>query len=294
MQVALSYTSLGVASAELDKRIAAADRMDTRRDDEQKDHREWTVGADHRLVRMEFIELCLDVLWDVPLEHLRQAASNYQAAIKAVRDEASLRWKRAADRVDSFARTFVVPAYIITLVFMLNLNLDDGKYAWIPGNNTLENFTSACLPPRSVGADGVCRYSPEEQYQGIYAAFLTPSGLGNSLVAPSLILGYGLGYLFLYRVAVCKHIVKPKIKDVAATNRRATIDLFGATIDVTSVAAAFGLAEAPSPVSPAAVSLDDSAKSSGDADGRWPDGPVAKPSGTGRASGSAPPAGFDL
>ena len=38
---------------------------------------------------MEFIELCIDVLWDVPLEHLRLAATNHQAAIKAVRDRGS-------------------------------------------------------------------------------------------------------------------------------------------------------------------------------------------------------------
>ena len=85
MRIALSYTSLSQTSAHIDKRITSADRMDTRRDDGKKETPGYTAGRDHRLVRMEFIELCIDVLWDVPFEQLRAAVANHQAAVKAVR-----------------------------------------------------------------------------------------------------------------------------------------------------------------------------------------------------------------
>ena len=231
MQVALSYTSLSHSSAHIDKRITSADRMDTRRDDGKKETPGYTAGRDHRLVRMEFIELCIDVLWDVPFEQLRAAAANHQAAVKAVREEMLQRWKRAADRVDVFARTYIVPAYITCVFFMLNLNLDDSKYSWSAANtsSTIEDHTEECLPPRSADTNGVCRYWELEQYQGIWRAYMTPFGVWSSLIAPILIVVFGVVYLSLYRIAVQKRIVQPRKKDVAATNRRSATEMFNST-----------------------------------------------------------------
>ena len=54
-------------------------------------------NRDGSLDRAEFVDLCIDVLWGVPVEQLESAASNYAASVEALEARKNTYWRRVAN-----------------------------------------------------------------------------------------------------------------------------------------------------------------------------------------------------
>ena len=81
--------------------------------------------ADDRFVAPEFIALCFELLWDVPLPQLAVGVATYQAARHVALHKSNMRWKRAATWVDRQARLWVPAAYTTLLVAIFQVDLRD-------------------------------------------------------------------------------------------------------------------------------------------------------------------------
>lgn len=81
--------------------------------------------ADDRFVAPEFIALCAELLWDVPLQQLAVGMATYKAARHVALHTSNMRWKRAAKWVDRQARLWVPAAYTTLLVAVFQVDLSD-------------------------------------------------------------------------------------------------------------------------------------------------------------------------
>ena len=126
--------------------------------------------ADDRFVAPEFIALCAELLWDVPLQQLAVGVATYKAARHVALHKSNMRWKRAAKWVDRQARLWVPAAYTTLLVAVFQVDLSD-RYnegpqsmfeGWAPtvlvrAGNILAILTSPCHS--SLGCSSLRRRS---------------------------------------------------------------------------------------------------------------------------------------
>lgn len=81
---------------------------------------------DGRLSRVEFVAMCMDVLWHVPQDLLQMAISNLDVARKSRKQLNGMYWKTVAGRMDSWARVIIPASYVLALVVLFNVELTDG------------------------------------------------------------------------------------------------------------------------------------------------------------------------
>ena len=72
--------------------IDPLDRLDTMR--------QYDTARDGKLNRVEFCQLCVDLLWNVDEDHLERALENSRAAKTGLKRRNSCYWKNMADYVD--------------------------------------------------------------------------------------------------------------------------------------------------------------------------------------------------
>ena len=80
---------------------------------------------DQVLNRSEFIDLCVNVMWDTPLDQLKGAAENYSAFKVAKLRRINVRWQRVADYVDRESRLWVPLLYSLGLCALMNTRFTD-------------------------------------------------------------------------------------------------------------------------------------------------------------------------
>ena len=223
METVLSYLRFDLSCAEIRVRVAQADQQSCGGASSNGQLNKFTAeSADGMLVRWEFMELCIDLLWGQPIPTLQAAFKVYRAASKFERDERLLYWKITAKSIDETCRVLVPFIYFSLIVLIYQVRLGDQKYAYDEDNPAIVEKTSqdACLPPRSIGDNGVCTYKGE-QYQGIYSWSMSGAGVVRSLFLPSLfLLGY-LTYTVLARTAQRKGLLPPTRSDIARSNAEA-------------------------------------------------------------------------
>lgn len=95
-------------------------------------------NADGTLDRHEFMDLCVTILWDQPLQQLRDAAANYGEFRAALKRRANTKWRGRADVVDRFSRFWVPATYLTLYVIMINTKLHD-HYGVEPGKADAPN-----------------------------------------------------------------------------------------------------------------------------------------------------------
>jgi len=87
--------------------------------------RKYDMVADGKLSRVEFVTMCVEVLWRVPSEQLRMATRNLDSARKGKRTRNQVYWQSIAHNLDSWARVGVPTIYIFGLIIMFHLELSD-------------------------------------------------------------------------------------------------------------------------------------------------------------------------
>ena len=81
--------------------------------------------GDGLLSRVEFCELCYEILWDVPYSFLDQAVNNLKLAKNGQKRRNNARWMRTADKCDKWSRTLIPCLYVLSLAVIFNINLSD-------------------------------------------------------------------------------------------------------------------------------------------------------------------------
>jgi len=108
------------------------------------------VTGDGKMVRWEFVLLCLDTLSAVPISELEIALTNYVAAASAHERKNEARWKAAAKAIDVHARLLLPLAYLIFVVVHYNTQYHD-YYASDPTRPMFRNFGDSSMDARGIG-----------------------------------------------------------------------------------------------------------------------------------------------
>eukprot|EP00966_Prymnesium_polylepis_P276466 6387358-Prymnesium_polylepis.1 len=82
-------------------------------------------AADSRLTRLEFLEICAEVLWSVPLDQLKVASENLMLARNQAKMKHKRKWQKLASAVDSWCVLIVPPVYATVMLILFNIELAD-------------------------------------------------------------------------------------------------------------------------------------------------------------------------
>jgi len=129
-----------LAFANLEMDAAARDAALTKAD----------VTGDGKMVRWEFVVLCINVLDKVPLEELKLAADNYMAAASCDDRKNEARWKAAAKSLDMYARIALPLAYLTFVVIHYNTEYTD-YYNTEPTRPMFVDFGPSTMTIAGVG-----------------------------------------------------------------------------------------------------------------------------------------------
>lgn len=105
----LAFTALDMSADDFEAALVKAD----------------SVKRDGRLDCAEFVDLCIEILWNVPVEQLESAASNYACNVEALEKRINTQWRRIANDVDRYSRFWIPFLYLIGLAFLFSLDLQD-------------------------------------------------------------------------------------------------------------------------------------------------------------------------
>ena len=108
--------------------------------------------SDGKLNRVEFVGMCADVLWDVPMDLMWQAMENMDVARKSRVKRNSVYWHGVAASLDGWARYVLPGVYIFALIILFNLDLSD-RYA--DGALTQEEQAFYGFGPTSLTTTGI-------------------------------------------------------------------------------------------------------------------------------------------
>jgi len=97
-----------------------------------------TVG-DGKLVRSEFVDLCIDVMWGLPVQNLEMAVQNYLGAKSMEKRRNAAYWQAYGRQIDQYSRFFVCVSYLIIMCFLFSIKFYD-KYE---DERTLEMFSGS-------------------------------------------------------------------------------------------------------------------------------------------------------
>ena len=118
----LGFTALGLTAEEFEVALFKADSNE----------------RDGKLDKSEFVELCVDVLWNVEVEQLESAASNYAANEEALVQRRNTRWRRIANNMDRRARFWVPFLYLLAILWLFSVDLGDDYALASSYNNSVE------------------------------------------------------------------------------------------------------------------------------------------------------------
>jgi len=209
VRVLLSYAAYDASSFDVRKAIERADNREM----------SGNAGSDGILVRWEFIELCIEVLWPYSLFELSLAIENYHAVRARERDERKLYFREIAQEIDRRFISFAIPMWVLVISVIFNTHLEDEMYEYSPASGSLVSTTprDSCLPPRTISGDGVCRYDPPEMFQGVSKLRISTAGILIAIFLPLAILSLMLSKWGIRRLAKNRHLIH-KYKDVVRAN----------------------------------------------------------------------------
>jgi len=81
--------------------------------------------GDGVLNRLEFLELCIQELWNVPMAQIDLALENVKLAKTAHSRKYAHYWQGVADTVDGWARVTIPYLYAISMIVIFSLDLED-------------------------------------------------------------------------------------------------------------------------------------------------------------------------
>lgn len=137
--------------------------------------------ADGTLTRGEFMELCVEMLWDKSVMVLEAAAANYESSRVQLERRNLIYWRKVSAKIDLWARFCVPVLYVAGLVFIFKMDLSD--------------------PYGEPDAEGEI-YSG--MFQGMWEVRITTAGRIWLALLLLLLFGLGAAYLCFRRVAIRK------------------------------------------------------------------------------------------
>jgi len=117
-----------------------------------------------KIVRLAFVELCVELLWNQPLDEIEKAMENYKEAQSMFSRRNCAKWKQIGRNVDIGARFLIPSCFFSILIWLSNIELEDGY-----------------------------EHGAIEPYVGIYDTSISAAGQAASLVLPIL-----MGLFVLY------------------------------------------------------------------------------------------------
>ena len=113
----LSFTALNLTLEDAKQKVKEAD-----------------IEEDDRLVRYEFVEMCIDLLWHVSMEQLKVSVENYKAfqAMHSKRHSErrnNERWLQLARQIDQGARIVIPFIYTCLLILVFHMDMRDDYHA---------------------------------------------------------------------------------------------------------------------------------------------------------------------
>jgi len=129
--------------------------------------------ANSSLNRVEFVTMCVEELWDVPMEQLTAAMTNMNIARKSRKTRNRAYWTGVADVADKWARIVIPLLYLFAMIIVFNLRLADEYF---------DNDQSV-------------------QFDGIHEATLTTTGLVLLSSSIAIVVAIGAAWLTMRTVA---------------------------------------------------------------------------------------------
>jgi len=80
---------------------------------------------DGSLSRLEFLQLCAEEIWNVPVAQIELAMENMSATKSALQRKHLAYWGKVADSIDGWARLMIPLAYVAAMLFLFNVDLRD-------------------------------------------------------------------------------------------------------------------------------------------------------------------------
>jgi len=115
------------------------------------------------LTRLEFVELCVDMMWTEPLPRLRQALDNLKLARRQQRLKNKKKWNQLAKQIDTCCLVVVPTVYATVMLVLFNIDLNDHYFSdpnspmfsgWAPVIEMGTTGTISCMVPTVVVAVG--------------------------------------------------------------------------------------------------------------------------------------------
>ena len=89
---------------------------------EKKQHK---AMGDGKLVRSEFVDLCIDVMWGLPSANLEMAVQNYLEAKSMETRRNAEYWKAFAREIDEYSRFWVCVSYGFIMCLLFSIQFTD-------------------------------------------------------------------------------------------------------------------------------------------------------------------------
>jgi len=167
----LSFAALDLEPAERAKAVRVADSTN-----------------DGELVRWEFVQMCAQVMEDVPMDVLEMAQQNFASAQSFTETRNTEKWQSTAKSIDMYTRFVFLTFYPTFVLFMYNLDFSD-QYD-IQGS---------------------------DMFAGIATGSMNAAGVLNSLIVPIIAGFLSISWLLSKKVAKKKGLIED-----APTSRRAS------------------------------------------------------------------------
>jgi len=162
------------------------------------------TDGDGVLVLSEFIHVCCDLLWEVPLSRLEVLHETYEE-VSATQQRANLmRWRRAARWVDRQARLYVPTSYLTLLLFLASVDLRDG-YQRASDNSSRVASTGAMA---------------SEMFTGVHSLSMSAAQAMVTLIVPLTLLILLAGSWLMVRAARAQRLLKPRVITAADVAKR--------------------------------------------------------------------------
>ena len=108
------------------------------------------IAHDAKLSRLEFLELCVDLLWEIPMTSLSMAMENRRLSRKQQQLKSKKKWQTLADRIDRWCLVCVPPTYATIMLILFHVDLEDDYI-----NNPNAPMFSGIAPIVKMSAVGV-------------------------------------------------------------------------------------------------------------------------------------------
>jgi hypothetical protein len=187
MRRVLAFMALSLSTQEREQALRDADF-----------DRKHSEGA---LDRFEFMDLCVNLLWDTDLGQLEAAAASYSEYRAALKRRNNARMRRYADAIDRQARVWVPLTYLMTFAALMSIQLEDRyneltqEYIALGGNASAVDAANKLQRLEStLGKPGVVSkfYAMADGLTNIYVVGVSPTPL-PVFVAAAVLLAAWIG-----------------------------------------------------------------------------------------------------